>query len=537
MSAAWLLATVWKPDDLYWSCYRVRMPDGAALRLQPGPQRQAAESEARVIVYGGAKGGGKSFWLLFDPLQECLSRAAYTCTVFRRTYPELRGDGALWDESVKLYGKLGADSTPSSMLHRFPSGARVSMRHMQHDSVADSYNGKNLGDVSFDEGTFFTAHMFWTLLACMRASGETPPKFRITCNPDPDSWLLEFVEWYLDKDGFADPKKSGVVRWFKRTAGRLEWFDHEVEDGISFTFISANVWDNAALVDARPEYISQLRALPPVAQARMLGGNWKVREASGDYFQPHWFRKIGLWGDQLGFKLVRTWRSWDFAATPVEGCLVPDVSKEVRASSELRKDADWTRGVKFGQLANGQILVLDVKSARDTPGAVEELVKRTARADGRKCTQVIWQDPAQAGVHQLAIYSRLLRGIAPFMTCLTMNPLDVARIASREVFAGRVSILDGLWNDTFLGELQAFPSEDKRVHDDQVSAFGLGIAYSLEHPIPLTSGLQSVNALPPMAEAAAGRPVEELVEAAYQKPRNDMRGRDGGARKSRFILR
>lgn len=368
------------------------------------------------------------------------------------------------------------------------------MRHLQHTKSAKAYNGKNIGDVGFDELPFFEEEQFWTILSCQRstAAGD-PPKIRATMNPDPDSWVLQFVSWYLDDSGFAVPEKSGIVRWFGRRSGKLEWYASEeeaiaggIESPMSFTFIAALLWDNPALLKARPEYLANLRALPPIEQARYLGGNWKVRPSRGDYFQQQWFPHIPRSELERVLQkmpkitdVVRAWRSWDFAATPVDGDQVVGAPQQTHA--EKREDADWTRGWKFGQLRDGRCILLDLVSARDAPGAIEYLVRKTAEKDGAGCVQVMWQDPAQAGVHQLVTYKRLLKGYR-FVVCLPVNPLIAAKLASEQAYQGRLLVPDGAhWLEEAMRELEGFPIAP---HDDVVSALALGVSYYLELASP-----------------------------------------------------
>lgn len=183
------------------------------LDLQEGPQRTASESTADIIFFGGAKGGGKSHWGVHESAK-WFDLPGHSSIIFRRTYPELVGEGSLWEATTELYPLLGGVPTESSKRWRFPAGASVVLRHMQHEKDAYSWNGKNIGDVFFDELTFFTEQMFWILLSCQRSSAgghSARPRIRATMNPDPDSWVLQFVSWYLDDAGYARPERSGVV--------------------------------------------------------------------------------------------------------------------------------------------------------------------------------------------------------------------------------------------------------------------------------------------------------------------------------------
>jgi predicted phage terminase large subunit-like protein len=499
------------------------------VQLQKGPQQDAARSTARVIFYGGARGGGKTRWLVHETAKFC-ENPRYGAVIFRRTYPELKGTGSIWEEAGKIYPLLGAEMTDSALKSVFPSGSTVQFSHLQHDKDASKWQGKSLAAIGFDELTHFTEAQFWFLFSSLRSVSGVSPRLRATMNPDPDSWVLQFVGWYIDEAGFAIPERSGVVRWFGRIDGKLRWFASELEAQIqgvetptSFTFIAAKVFDNPALMKADPEYLAKLRALPPVEQARFLGGNWKVRASAGDYFQEAYFPRIPTSafdrkasGLPSPTDILRSWRCWDLAGTPVEGDTVIGAPRETRTTAGAdRKDADWTRGIKFGELRDGRLILLDMRSARDSPGAIEWLIRRTAERDGRHVVQTMWKDPAQAGVHQVATYERLLRGAARFATCDTMDPLAVAGTAARRAWKGDLLVpADAPWWEEAIRELETFPLGK---HDDVTSALGQGCIYQLEFP-----GAGGGRVLPA---------TQETLEDHYTKRQgrtvNDLRGLTG----------
>ena len=465
------------------------MSELTTIALQPGPQVMAAESPAQVIFYGGAKGGGKSFWLLMEALK-WYDRSDRGAIIFRRTYTELKDEGGLWSEACKLYPLLGGEPVESKMTVSFPSGHKVQFRHLQHEKDAQAWNGKNIGDVSFDELTFFTEQQFWILLSCMRAHGDA--RFRGSCNPDPTSWVAKFVEWYLDAAGFPVPERSGVVRWFGRKDGKLVWFSSRedalyagVEHPMSFTFIAAKLTDNPALLKKSPQYLANLKALGPVEQARFLGGNWKVRAASGDYFQEPWFpvwssNPLEAVSQPKDKDIVRWFWTCDFAGTPVEGCQVPGVPKSVLVTddTEARRDADWSVFILWAVCKSGELIIWDVYRYRDSSGAIEWALRKHVgdeRTRTRNAPVVLWEDPAQAGKHQIRTYGTILRGVSRLVVTPSLNPLDVASAGSRHVFGGKVWIRDRCKNrDDFMRALEAFPSSE---HDDDVSALGLGVVY------------------------------------------------------------
>lgn len=163
----------------------------------------------------------------------------------------------------------------------------------------------------FDEITHFTESQFFYMLSRNRSMCGVKPYVRATCNPDADSWVAQFLDWWIDHNGFAIPERSGVIRWFVRVKGEMKWADSKeqciLEHGNhnlpidspgqvqpkSVTFISAKLEDNQALMQSDPGYMSNLLALDVVSQARLLDGNWKIKYDSG--FEI--FKEISLLGD------------------------------------------------------------------------------------------------------------------------------------------------------------------------------------------------------------------------------------------------
>lgn len=99
------------------------------------------------------------------------------------------------------------------------------------------------------------------------------PYIRATCNPDADSWVAEFIEWWIDKDtGYPILERSGKIRWMVRLNEAIYWFDTKQEavdaavaSGMdddkasvmakSVTFISSTLKDNKILMKNDPGYM------------------------------------------------------------------------------------------------------------------------------------------------------------------------------------------------------------------------------------------------------------------------------------------
>lgn len=110
------------------------------------------------------------------------------------------------------------------------------------------------------------------------------------------------IAWWIDQDtGYPIPERSGVVRWFVRHGGELQWADSAEElrlqfpglDPKSFTFVPATLDDNPGR-PSRPTLAIELnlQALPFVDRERLLGGNWKVIDAEGAYWPASYFEGI-----------------------------------------------------------------------------------------------------------------------------------------------------------------------------------------------------------------------------------------------------
>lgn len=437
------------------------------LRPQPGPQEAFLCTPADIAFYGGAAGSGKSWAEVLD-----VTRYAYvprfSAVYFRRTFPQLSAPDGLWDVSLGILPHCGAEPHHGDMEWTLPAGGRVIMRHLQHEKDKYNHQGPQYCGIYFDELTQFTAGQFWYLLSRNRSMCGVPPFVRGTCNPDPDSFVADLIEWWLDDNGDPIPERSGVLRWFVRSGSgdAITWADSRDElvtkhgqEPLSFTFISAKLDDNPALLKRDPGYRSRLMALHYVERARLLGGNWKVRPAAGNYFKRHWFPVF----DSMPGTPVATVRGWDKAATEV---------------SETNRDPDWTRGVKMHRLRNAPVdyLISDVVGDRLSPGGVDDLIRNTASQDGKAVTQAFFVDPGQAGKVDQAHMRDILRGYRMTFERASQSKTTYAGPVSSQAEGQRIGLLRAPWNDAYLAEVEAFP--DGR-HDDIVD--GQSIAFMKLH--------------------------------------------------------
>ena len=256
----------------------LELPD---IRPQAGPQLDFLRTSADVALYGGAVGGGKTFALLLEACRY-VHIPGMTAVIFRRTCPQVRQEGGLWDTSLKLFPRFNGVPKLNDLEWVFPSGASVKFGHLQYEQDKYNWDGSQIVFLGFDELTHFTASQFWYLLSRNRSTCGVLPYVRATCNPDAGSWVREFIDWWIDEHGQADPRLSGVVRHCCRSDdGGLEWRDDAFEEAgnhsLSVTFIPARLEDNPALTDLNPRYRDTLAVLDDAERKRLLEGNWDVR--------------------------------------------------------------------------------------------------------------------------------------------------------------------------------------------------------------------------------------------------------------------
>jgi len=442
------------------------------LSPQEGAQTSFLATQADICIYGGAAGGGKTYGLLLEPLRH-KNVEDFGAVIFRRNSIQIYNEGGLLDESLKLYsGIRGAElkKTPRP-LWSFGGKGRISFAHIDGDADLHKWQGSQICMIGFDELTHFTKKQFFYMLSRNRSTCGVTPYVRASCNADADSWVAEFIEWWIDQDtGYPIPERSGVLRWMLRVDEAIHWADtkeelwerfnlktdEERQKPKSVTFIRSTLQDNKILMKSDPSYLANLEALPLVERERLLHGNWKIKPAAGMYFKR---TQVGDRLDVIPADIVKWVRGWDLAAT----------------SEDEGGDPAYTSGVLIGKRRNGRYIVADVINVRMDANDVRQLVKHTAQADKAKYGRVrirLPQDPGQAGKDQAKSYIKFLAGFS-----VTAIPESGSKETRAEPMAsqwqgGNFDVLIAPWNDAYFSQLESFPSSKfKDMVDASSSAF------------------------------------------------------------------
>ena len=217
-------------------------------------------------MYGGAKGGGKTDWLLFDFCHPyLLNKPNYRGIIFRRTYPRLReiiDRSHYWFTGMAIYNSQDRCWT-------FKSGAKLYFAHCQYEEDKYDYQGQQFHYMGFDQLEEFTLTQYNFLKAQIRSvDKEIPVRVRATANPGNigHTWV---------KSRFIDNKEPYAI--------------YKDQEGITSIFIPAKVYDNPTLLANDPGYINRLKSLPEKERQALLDGDWNV--FSGQFFNE-WNKKI-----------------------------------------------------------------------------------------------------------------------------------------------------------------------------------------------------------------------------------------------------
>jgi hypothetical protein len=273
------------------------------------------KSRADITIGGGAAGASKTFSMLMRRTRHMHIKNFYSL-ILRRTTPQIRNPGGLWDAAEQIYPLLGAKPNKSMLTHTWPSGASSKFSHLQHEKNLEDYQGTEIPAIGFDELTHFTKKMFFYMLSRNRSTCGVKPYMDAGCNPDPDSFVADLIDWWIGEDGFPIAERSGVLRYFTQISGNYVWGDtaREVYDQAkahidnslekakgrvtakdlikSITFIHGSVYDNIELLDKNPEYLGNLLSLPKDEQRMLLDGNWKIRLDGTEIYRHKKFEQM-----------------------------------------------------------------------------------------------------------------------------------------------------------------------------------------------------------------------------------------------------
>jgi len=210
-----------------------------------------------AVGYGGARGGGKSHWLLAQMgVDDCQRVAGLKCLLLRKV-----GKANLEhfeDLRRKLFNRLPHEFSAFRGVLTFANESRIVAGHFQNEKDIDAYLGLEYDIIGIEEATTLTSRKYQDISTCCRSSKVLPngqlwrPRMYSTTNPGGVGHA-----WYRQK--FVAPL-------LERRETDTRFIPARVTD---------NRWNN-------PDYVRVLEGLTGWQKRAWLDGDWDI--AAGQYF-------------------------------------------------------------------------------------------------------------------------------------------------------------------------------------------------------------------------------------------------------------
>ena len=253
----------------------------AAARLCDRPAGPTA------VGYGGARGGGKSHWLLAQMgVDDCQRVPELKCLLLRKV-----GKANLEhfeDLRRKLFNRLPHEFSAFRGILTFANGSRIIAGHFQNEKDIDAYLGLEYDVIGIEEATTLTSRKYQDITTCCRSSKvladghQWRPRIYSTTNPGGvgHAWYrTKFVAPHLEslrnKMDLSTQPSPGLRPPSPAPAGEGQ-AQRIYGDTI---FVPARVTDNRW---NNPDYVRVLEGLTGWQKRAWLEGDWDI--AAGQYF-------------------------------------------------------------------------------------------------------------------------------------------------------------------------------------------------------------------------------------------------------------
>ncbi len=394
------------------------------------------------VLYGGARGGGKTEASLIGALQY-VEHSQLKVGIFRLTYSDLSVPGAIMDRAIDWLHKdknlilssagLAPHWDEKKKIFTFPSGAKIKFAHVHNESDAEKYQGSEFHQLIFDEAVQITESKITKIKGSNRKQINDPLPLRI---------------WYTGNPG-------GISH---------EYFKTRYVTGPGL-FINSKYTDNPYLNHQKYEQIFlDIKDSDPILYRQWRYGDWEAIP-EGKLYKREWFTKNTY--EVITEKILAWIRFWDLAATAEE-----DPNK--------KGGPDWTVGMLLGLGVSGSVYLEDIVRFRYDPDKAEEEILRIAEEDahkyGRDKLKIrIEQEGGASAKYVMNTFSKYLPGYDfEGHNVQRKSKVDRARSFVSFIKHGHLKVKEGaMWLITFINEVASFPT--KGIHDDQVDTLSGGL--------------------------------------------------------------
>jgi hypothetical protein len=234
---------------------------------QPGPQHAFIQCPIFEVVYGGARGGGKTDaalgeWAIHAERYGVDAKGLFV----RRTRVALE---PTIERAKAIFNPLGAVWHEQKSRFVWPNGAILYFRYLERDADADNYQGHDYTRVYVEELTqFASSGPVDKLKATLRSAEGVPTGFRATCNPGGPghTWVkARYIDpgpWKIIRETFTNPFDGTKIE-------------------LSRVFIPAKLTDNPRLLANDPLYVAKLQQSGSAQLVKAwLEGDWNIIEGA-----------------------------------------------------------------------------------------------------------------------------------------------------------------------------------------------------------------------------------------------------------------
>lgn len=248
-------------------------------RPQEGVQREAIRKAwVDEMLYGGARGGGKTAFLLGDFGQDVPREGGQNWhgILFRRTYGQLE---EVVKQALETYPRWFDPEKKGLVQYytgektwKWKNGATLKLRYAESDDDWMQYHGHQYTWIGWDELTTWpNPEIYLRMKATLRSADPRVKYKRIRATANPGGPGHQWVKSYFGIDRYPEGNQILVP---------------EDGSGMNRIFIKSKVQDNKLLMQSDPGYVARLKSLGSPALVRAwLDGDWNV--VQGAYF-PEW---------------------------------------------------------------------------------------------------------------------------------------------------------------------------------------------------------------------------------------------------------
>jgi len=252
----------------------------------PGPQTEAFNCDADILLYGGAAGGGKTDLALGAAINK-----HRRSLILRREYPQLAG---IIERADEMYGPHGSYNESKGRWRCDYNGKRriIEFGSVQYEKDKSKYQGRPHDLIVFDEAANFLESIVEFITGWLRTEDpEQRTQVLLCSNPPTDAtgdWLIKWFAPWLDPQ-HPRPALPGELRWFIVVGEEHIEVDGpspvdrdgETYTPLSRTFIPARVTDNPYYAESG--YVAKLQALPEPLRSKMLYGDFAAGREDDAY--------------------------------------------------------------------------------------------------------------------------------------------------------------------------------------------------------------------------------------------------------------